>query len=223
MAEERWERLAAGTGIVFVVLGVVAYLIAGQPPTPDDPASEVVAYHTENRDSLLLSNYLWGIAGIFYFWFLGSLRSYLRQAEGDAGRLSAVAFGAGIAGGVVFTFGVIVSAAVASRVAATASQEVTVALHDVATQAFNFATFAFVVLAAATTVVSGRYKALPAGIGWLGWLVVLLTLLGSVAVLVESGPLAAGGAVSYVGFALFFLWFLALSVSLTQRAGRPPT
>jgi len=221
MSDERWERLAAGTGIVFVILGVVAYLLAGQPPTPEDPATEVVAYHVDNRDSLLMSNYLWGLAGIFFFWFLGSLRSALRRAEGDTGRLSAVAFGAGIAGGVVFTIGVVVSTAIASRVAGTASEELTVALHDVASQAFHFAGFAFVVLAAATSLVGGRFQAFPAWLGWLGWLVVIFSLLGTAPVFVDSGPLAAGGALSYVGFGLFFLWFLGLSVDLTRRAGRP--
>ena len=44
----------------------------------------------ENRDSVMLSGYLWGVAGIFFLWFLGSLRAHLRVAEGEAGRLSAV-------------------------------------------------------------------------------------------------------------------------------------
>jgi hypothetical protein len=223
MADERWERYGAATGIVFVILGVIAYIIAGPPPIAEAErkVADVVAHYVDNSDSLVLSNYLWGVAGLFYFWFLGSLRSYLRRAEGETGRLSAVAFGAGIAGGVVFTVGTLVSVALASDIAGAASEELTLALHEVATHAYIYATFAFVVLAAATSVVSGRYRAFPGWLGWLGWMVALLSLLSSAAVFAETGPLAFGGALSVVGFAVFFLWFLALSVTVTQRAGRP--
>ncbi|MGH2675676.1 MAG: hypothetical protein ACRDKA_04450 [Actinomycetota bacterium] len=222
MADERWERYGAATGIFFVILGVIAYVIAGPPPIPDAVGTDVVAHYVDNSDSLVLSSYLWGVAGLFYFWFLGSLRSYLRRAEGETERLSAVAFGAGIAGGAVFTVGTLVSVALASDIAGAASEDVTLALHEVATHAYIYATFAFVALAAATSVVSGRYRAFPGWLGWLGWLVALLTLLGSAAVFAETGPLAIGGALSVGGFAVFFLWFLALSVTVTQRAGRPP-
>ena len=221
MADERWERYGAATGIVFVILGVIAYVIAGPPPIADAPRTDVVAHYVDGGDSLVVSGYLWGLSGLFYFWFLGSLRSYLRRAEGDAGRLSAVAFGAGIAGGVVFTMGTLISVALASDIAGAASGETTVALHEVATHASMYSTFAFVVLAAATSVVSGRYRALPAWLGWLGWLVALLALVGSGSVFAETGPFAAGGALSVLGLAVFFLWFLALGVVLTQRAGRP--
>jgi hypothetical protein len=33
----------------------------------------------------------------FFLWFLGSLRAVLRRAEGGVGRLSAVAYGGGLA------------------------------------------------------------------------------------------------------------------------------
>src|SRR5918996_3776758 len=107
MADERWERYGAATGIVFVILGVIAYIIAGPPPIAEAErkVADVVAHYVDNSDSLVLSSYLWGVAGLFYFWFLGSLRSYLRRAEGEAGRLSAGAFCGGVARGGVFTVG----------------------------------------------------------------------------------------------------------------------
>lgn len=223
MAEERWERLGAATGIVFVILGVVAYLIVGQPPQPGDTPPEIVGFHVENTDTLTLASYLWGVAGIFFLWFLGSLRSYLRRAEGDTGRLSAVVFGSGLVGGAVYTAGIVLLSA-AERPAVgeggLGGPTGIILLHVVGQQALVFSSFAFVVFAAATAVISGRHRALPAWLGWFSWLVAATTLVGSLAVFNDTGAFAIGGAYASIAFGLFFLWFLALSVILTQRAGR---
>jgi hypothetical protein len=164
--------------------------------------------------------WVFGLAGILYLWFLGSLRSFLRSAEGDPGRLSAVAFGGGIAGGVVYSIGVSISSALAFGIAQSGSAEVTDALSDLATHLYNGSAFGFFVLVLATTLVSGRTKVFPAWLGWLGWLIALLTLAGTLTVVVDSGPFATGEIVNLLGFFGFFLWFLALSITLTMRVGR---
>jgi len=46
-----------------------------------------------------------GIGIFFYLWFLGSLRSTLAAAEGGAGRLASVAYGAGLVGAAFFIVG----------------------------------------------------------------------------------------------------------------------
>lgn len=81
MADTRWERLGAATGIVFVILSVLALFIGGQPGA----APDVVQYFVENRGRLLVQSFLAGVASIFFLWFLGSVRSYLRAAEGAPG------------------------------------------------------------------------------------------------------------------------------------------
>lgn len=220
MAEQRWERLGAATGIVFVILGVVAYLIAGQPPKAGDTADQIVSYYTENRDSVVLSGYLWGIAGILFLWFLGSLRAHLRVAEGEAGRLSAVVFGSGLLLGAFFLAGEVTTTSLAFGIAQNASSEVSAAFFTMAAQAFAFTTFFVVVFAGATSLVSGRTKVFPAWLGWLGWLVALSGAVGTVAVFMESGAFATGGAYTNIGFGLFFLWFLALAITLTQQIGK---
>jgi hypothetical protein len=91
-ADPRWERLGAATGILFVFLSVLALSIGGQPGA----APDVVQYFVDNRGRLLVQSFLAGVASIFFLWFLGSVRSYLRAAEGGTGRLSAVAFAGGI-------------------------------------------------------------------------------------------------------------------------------
>src|SRR5439155_2142209 len=101
MDESRWEKLAAGTGIVAFVLIFVSTLIAGTPPKADDPVSKIIAYGLDHRTALLTGGYLSGLSVVFALWFAGSLRSYLRQLEGGTGRLSAVACGGGLVSGSV--------------------------------------------------------------------------------------------------------------------------
>jgi len=219
MSEQRWERLGAATGIVFVVIGVAAYLIAGTPPKAGASAQEVISYHHDNLDALRMSNYLWGVAGIFFLWFLGSLRAHLRRAEGDTGRLSAVVFGSGLVAGTIFTVGTIVGSSIVEHT----PEEATLTLHDVAVQATNYASFGFIAFAVATALISGRTKVYPAWLGSLAWLVALAGVGASLALLVDSGPFATGEVFGNVAFGLFFLWFLALSIVTMQQVGKPAT
>src|SRR3989442_4567006 len=96
MGEDRWEKLAAATGIVFVVLVIAGSFIAGQPPKADDPINKITAFAVDKRFALLLGDYLSAVGVVFALWFFGSLRSYLRRAEGGTGRLSAVGFRGGV-------------------------------------------------------------------------------------------------------------------------------
>ncbi|HEV3475559.1 MAG TPA: hypothetical protein VG602_09355, partial [Actinomycetota bacterium] len=118
MADERlWERVAAATGIVFVVLGIIAIAIVPQAPQPDASADEVAAYFVDRGDGVIAQTYLFAVAGLFFLWFLGSLRAHLRRAEGGTGRLSAIFFAGGIATFAAFGTGSGISAALAAGIA----------------------------------------------------------------------------------------------------------
>ena len=221
MADDRWERLGAATGIVFVVLAVAGLLFVSMPPEPGASVEEVVAYSVENRDGLLIQSYLFGLAGIFFLWFLGSLRAYLRRAEGDPGRLSAVAFGAGIATFAAFGTGTGIAAAIAYSIAGTASPDVTAALSRIVALAFTGTSFPLIALVASTALVGGRTKTLPAWHGYFGWLLIPIALVSSLGTFFADGPLAPGGMYGYALFGLFLVWFLAASIHLTREAGRP--
>src|SRR3989442_10413179 len=79
MGEDRWEKLAAATGIVFVVIVIVGSFIAGQPPKADDPINKITAFAIDKRFALLLGDYLSAVGVVFALWFFGSLRSYLHR------------------------------------------------------------------------------------------------------------------------------------------------
>ncbi|MGH2686031.1 MAG: hypothetical protein ACRDJP_11255 [Actinomycetota bacterium] len=220
MPPERWERLGAATGIVFAVVAAVGLFIAPLPPDPGAPASEIAGYFTENRDRVLIQVWTLGLAGVFFLWFLGSLRSYLRAAEGEPGRLSAVVFGAGIAAFASFGTGTGLAGALAHSVAEQGGLEVTLAFERLAQLALAGTGFPLFVLLAAASLVSGRTKALPAWLGWLGWALAALALVSSLAVFFDEGALAPGGIVGVVLFAAFVVWFLAASLVMVGRVGR---
>jgi hypothetical protein len=220
MPDERWERLGAATGILFVVVAAIGLVFVPTPPGPTAPDAEVVAYSVEHRDGLLIQSYLFGLAGVFFLWFLGSLRAYLGKAEGEGARLSAIAFGGGIATFAAFGTGSGIAAALAYSIAGQADPGITVALSRVAAIVFTGTAFPLVVLVAATALVGGRTKTLPAWHGWFGWLLIPIALISSLAVFFGEGSFAPGGLWGYILFGVFLMWFLATSLLLTQRVGR---
>ena len=88
----------AATGIVGMVVITIGFLLRARRRRPDDSVVKVTNFFVDNRDAILAGNALWRSAAAFFLWWLGSLRSYLRAGEGGEGRLSAAAFGGGIAG-----------------------------------------------------------------------------------------------------------------------------
>ena len=137
MDESRWEKLAAGTGIVAFLLIFVSTLIAGTPPKADDPVSKIIAYGVDHRTALLTGGYLSGLAVVFALWFAGSLRSYLRSMEGGTGRLSAVAFGGGLVSGSVALAATAVGNTLSLRVVKEGDPHVVRALFDLSGALFG--------------------------------------------------------------------------------------
>jgi hypothetical protein len=101
------------TGIVFVVLAIVAVLVGGETPGTDDSAREIVDFYLENDDEQALASTLVALGCVALLFFLGSLRRALRAAAGDEGGLSTVvlvggvviAVGSSIFAGIGFTLG----------------------------------------------------------------------------------------------------------------------
>jgi hypothetical protein len=93
---ERWAPLAGVLAVVCSLVGVMHVL--NQPQTKDSNA-KIAAYFADHshrvQGAVSFFVYLAGI--VFLLVFLGALRERLVEAEGQPGRLSALAFGAGVA------------------------------------------------------------------------------------------------------------------------------
>jgi hypothetical protein len=97
--DDRWERIAALTGVAVGVLFVTIILVAGEVPEAPAPGREVSAFFAEHRSTLSTVAFLEGLAAVAMLWFWGVLRSVLARAEGGQARLANVvlAAGAGVA------------------------------------------------------------------------------------------------------------------------------
>jgi hypothetical protein len=110
------KRIAPLSGVVFVVLYVAGVLIAmkGSPDFAGDPAA--IQTFFENESNRILWGACLAILSLpFWFLFLGNLRSGMAKAEGGAERLSATAFGSGVAAAATGTAGFLVGAMGAMR------------------------------------------------------------------------------------------------------------
>ncbi|MGH2529294.1 MAG: hypothetical protein ACRDH0_08195 [Actinomycetota bacterium] len=234
MADPNWERYAAGTGLGAAVLLWVQAFVAPLYPGFDDAPLEVARYYQSNAAAIRVQMLLTGLAGILFLWFLGSLRAHLRRAEGDTGRVSAVAFGAGIAAlgpasvGVISTAtaahiagsGLPVSAMTGPREAQLLAGLIAVApLNDMRLLAYALGWFALAPLLAATAVVTARTGVFPRWHMNASYALFLLSFVAALSVLLDSGPFAPGGAYNLVLFGLFVLWLGTTSWLMTW----PPT
>jgi hypothetical protein len=97
MSDSRWDRWGPIGGIVFVVLFVVG-LGLNDLPSADDSVTKIANFYNDggNRAQVIIGSYLLWLAGLFFLWFLASLRSRLLAVEGAPGRLTSIVFGGGI-------------------------------------------------------------------------------------------------------------------------------
>src|SRR6266545_7753965 len=218
MSNSRLEQIGAAGGIVFVALQMASQAliqVGGAEPPFDATTETIVAFFMARNSQLFaLGEYLSTLSLIAFLWFLGSLWSALRRAEGEPAWLSFVAAASGL---------MIVAAVSAGGGWALAvfrkdeglDPQVARLLFDQGNFAFANAWAMLASLSLATGVVCIRTGALPR---WLGWSGVLIAggLLAARAVWASSGLV-------FVPFGLCYLWLIATSIVLIRRAsaGQP--
>ena len=221
MRDWDWERLGAATGAFSVLLFIVGFAIIPTPPDVDASAIEVHAYYAEEQDGIRASMVLTTAALFFFIWFLGSLRSALRAAEGGTGRVSSIAFAGGlVSAGALFTLILLIAGAAFRPEEMTA--EVTTAINDLAVISGAPALAGLTALFAASAKVALRHGAFPSSIGRLLVLAALAQPFAVGVMLTDSGVFAGDGVLGlFLPVVAFGVAILATSGSLVQRAGRP--
>jgi hypothetical protein len=232
VTDPRWERYAAAAGLGAAAVLAVQIVLAPLYPWYDDPATRVVAYYSVNASAIRVQLLLTGLAGVLFLWWLGALRVHLRRAEGDPGRLSAVAFGSAIAAAGVAGFGAVATLAAtngATPVARTAlygpglrfgPDVASIPFHDLRLASYTVSWFALVPMLAAVAVVAARDGAFPRWHMDGSYALAILSLGTGLSVLIDMGPFAPGGVFALVLYALFILWLGATSW-LLMRAPEP--
>lgn len=219
MRDWDWERIGAATGALSVLAFIVGFAIIPTPPDVDASAIEVHAYYAEEQDGIRASMVLVTAALFFFIWFLGSLRSALRTAEGGTGRVSSIAFAGGlVSAGALFTLITLIAGA-AFRPEETVPQ-VTTAINDLAIVSGAPALAGLTALFAASAKVALRHGAFSSAIGVLLVLAALAQPFAVGAMLTDSGVFAGDGVLGLIlPITAFGVAVLAMSGALVQRAG----
>lgn len=217
---DRYARYGAATGIVSVILIIVAFLVQPKPPSSDASPAEVLNYVVDHHDALHVIQLLFAAALFFFVWFIGALRSLLANAEGGHARLATTAYGAGL-----ISIGIlIVSLALGATAAlhpADNGAELTRALTDASAMVLAVCAPAVAVFFVANGLSILRSGYLPAWLGWLGLATALFNALGIGAVFTDHGVFAADGVLGFLlGFLLFLLWILLTSMLLVHKLGK---
>jgi hypothetical protein len=200
------RRLVPLTGVAAIALFVISTIIGGETPDPDASAAEAVRYFTENDTKTAVSALVAGIGIVVFLFFVGYVRTVLRQGERGPGLLSAVSF----AGGVIFAVGLSVFVGLEFALA-----DVSDKLDPAAVQAINALNgelFPPLVIGEITFILSVGLAILATNVlpRWLGWVAIVIVVVGFT---------PAG----FFAFLAALLWMAIISVLLSQRAGGPAT
>jgi len=208
---DRLSRWAPLSGVVYVVLFVVAVFAFPGTPSIGDSSSSIIKFYGSHRGSMQASAYLLAYCAIFTVVFFAVLTNYLRRMGANV--LARVAFAGSIIVAVGFGVGAGTTSILTHR---------SVPLDSGTAQVLNllnndlpfvtlFLGLALAMIATGAAVLGT--KALPT---WMGW----------VAVVAGVGA-GIGNFVSWIALLLTGLWILTASVMLYQRmnadaAAMPP-
>jgi hypothetical protein len=198
---KRFEWLAPLTGVAFVAVLIIGFLVGGEPPDVKEPAQEIVDHYVDNKDSVKIGVGLELIAAALLLFFAGYLRKVLRAAPGEGGMLPAVA----LAGATVMAAGAALDGTISFALAEAAddiepaSVQALQALWD---NDWPMLALGAAVLLLASGLSIALYGSLPR---WLGWVAILLGVVGMTPI-------------GFVAFAGGGVWILIVSVLLTVRA-----
>jgi hypothetical protein len=199
------EWLVPLTGVGFVLLGIVSFIVGGEPKSADEPVGQIVKYYVDNKDSIQVAAFI-GVAATLLLVFFGAyLRRVLREAAPEGEILSLVSF----LGLVVVAISFAIDTTILIALSEAADDINPVAVQSL--QALWDNDFVPLVLGVlmflwATGLAVIRTGALPK---WLGWVMIVLGVLG----LTPIGFVAAIGAAILV---------LVLSILLSVRARSAP-
>jgi hypothetical protein len=99
------------SGIISVVLFVIAYVIYGYQPKVGASADELAAFYQGNRNGILIAAIFAGNAVLFLLWFAAALKTTLADAGQDGWGAAATASSAAV--GSFFLLFVMIGAAIA--------------------------------------------------------------------------------------------------------------
>ncbi len=216
--------MGAASGLFAVLLFVAAFLIflntdptGGNTPRLPNIANPQAspAFIADHLNGIRAQVMLNGIGLVVFLWFLGTLWSVLRGAEGGPARGSAIASAGALVGVTLTLMGLVLTGT--STLATTLPQAETVStLYGAASLSFAFGGAAFTVFFLGAAEVILRAGGLPKWLGWLALLAAAASVFGFVTPYAQSGIFnpATGGLGFYAHYIAFVVWVFLASAAL---------
>jgi hypothetical protein len=211
--KQLWDRWGPLTGALSVACSLVGIVFALNQPQDKDSNAKIVAYFADH------SHRVHGTVGFFVFlaglllllMFLTALRERLLAAEGGTGRLSALAFGSGIASLPLWAVSMLLAYAASFAASESSAFRLDPNTFRVFADTAYFAWVAAVVVSSvvvwATSAVALQTSALPRWYGRLGILAGVVQLFGFF----------------FFPFLVWWLWIIVTSILLVRRPSPAPT
>jgi hypothetical protein len=216
MSDRGWARLGAAGGAAFVLLSLVGSGGGGEGPSIDASRAEIGRYFSTAPTSgsfTAAGPLLELVAMLTLLVFWSHVSAVLRQAEGDAGWLSRVVYGAGVGSVVLKVSSFPAAYALHTRSGKGVDPALLAALYDMNNAAFVLGwTLSGLALLAAGAGALGT-RALPRPIAYSA------AVVGGA--LLVAVPFSNGAGV--IAFLAFLVWLLTTSVAMVIRPPRGAT
>ena len=198
------EWLVPLTGVGFIVLGIVSFIVGGEPKSADQPVRDVVKFYVDNKDSVEVGAFIGVGATVLLVFFGGYLRRLLRAAAGEGEMLSLVAF----VGVVIVAIGFAIDTTILIALSEAADDINPIAVQSL--QALWDNDFIPILLGVLLFLWGTGLSVIRTGVlpKWLGWVMIVLGVVGVTPI----------GFASVIGAAILVL---VLSILLSIRARRP--
>jgi hypothetical protein len=169
------ERFGPLAGLVFLVLAIVSFSLAGDPTDLDESTAEYARYWSENDTEQVISAIIGCYAAVAFLWFSGSVREFVARVEPGKARLASIAQ----AGAAVFTAGLLVNSAIqfaAAESAGSVSNEATETLGALYENFFFPMAGGMAVFLLAAGIGAVRHGAFDRRLGWIAIAIAVIAL-----------------------------------------------
>jgi hypothetical protein len=210
--KQLWERWAPLAGVISVACSLVGVMFVLNQPQTKDSNAKIAAYFADHSHRVQGAVGLFVVVAglLFLLVFLGTLRERLLTAEGQPGRLTALAFGAGVASLPLWGMSMLLANAVSITLSESSSftldPNMFRLLSVISYVTWVAALFVSSVLVWATSAVALRTRVLPRWYALAGIVVGVVQLFG----------------LFFFPFIAWWLWIAVTSVLLVTRRGFAP-
>lgn len=207
-----WDRWAPLAGLLSVACSLVGVLFVLNQPGDNASDAKIVAYFGQHSHQVQgLVGFFVFLAGIlFLLIFLSALRERLLAGEGEPGRLSALAFGAGLASLPLWGVSMLLAYAVSFTAEESSTFQLDPNIYRLLSTTAYYAWVAALIISAAvvwaTSALALRTDVLPRWYGRLGILAGITQLFG----------------MFFFPFLVWWLWIAVTAVLLVARRSPAP-